>query len=128
MAKKTKKKRQGDPASDSSLLDLVLRIEPLRTVLWNVGMPCTLCHALHAVWREDMQPAAAAARWLAARIQGADDSALPGLMLRVADNGRLDVAAVLLASSSWDVTRCNRQLVRWASEGRLELCNLLLTR
>ncbi len=110
------------------MLDMALRIEPLRFALWDAGIPCTLCHALHAAWREDMQPAAAAARWLAARTPGADDAALPGLMLRVADSGRQDVAGVLLASSSWSEARCNQQLKRWARMGRTELCRLLLSR
>ncbi len=91
------------------MLDLALRIEPLRMALWDhAGMPCTLCHALHAAWREDMQPAAAAAKWLVARTPAAD-TALPGLMQQASRGGRLDVAVVLLASSSWQEARCCQQ-------------------
>ncbi len=78
----------GDHASGSSLLDLALRIEPLRAALWDAGMPCTLYHALHDAWKQDMQPAAAAASWLTARTPGAADAALPCLMQRVADKDR----------------------------------------
>ncbi len=120
------KEQQGDPQSGSCLLDLALRIEPLRMALWDAGMPCTLCHALHAAWRKDMQPAAAAARWLAARTPGAAGAALPGLMRRVADRGRLDVAAALLASRKGE--RWQWLLYQWARQGRTELCRLLLTR
>jgi hypothetical protein len=71
--------------------------------------------------------ASPAARWLAAHTPGADDAALPSLMQQ-AGSGRLDVAMALLDSSSWEVARCNCQLVEWAREGRVELCHLLLTR
>ncbi len=75
-----------------------------------------------------MKLAAPAARWLAACTPGAADTALPGLMQRVAGSGRLDVAAALLASSSWDEERCSQQLVVWSREGRTQLCRLMLTK
>ncbi len=120
--------QRGDHASGSRLLDLALCIEPLRMALWDAGLPCSLCHVLHTAWREDMQLAAAASGWLAARTPGAADAALPGLMQRVARSGRIDVAAALLASSSWGEARCSKLLISWAGEGRTELCRLLLTR
>jgi hypothetical protein len=128
-----KEQCQVDPASGSSLLDLAQRIEPLCMALWDAGMPCTLCHALYAVWSSEMLSAAAASRWLTARTcavctPDALGAALPGLMQRVAGAGRLDVAAALLASSNWEEERCSQQLVEWAFEGRAVLCRLLLTR
>jgi hypothetical protein len=92
--------------------------------LWDTGMPFTLCRALYTAWKDDMQSAAAAARWLVA-VQSAD---LYLLMQRVTDKGRLDVAVALLAGSSWDEARCSQQLVAWANGGRANLCHLLLTR
>ncbi len=111
-------------AAAITFLDMALTTEPLRMALWDAGMPCTLCHALHVSWREDMQPAAAAAKWLA----GSSSSDLATLMQQVAGAGRLDVAAALLASSTWDGQQCIEKLAAWAKDGHADLCYLLLTR